>query len=71
MIKSKCNCHKMGVSTLEISIFCQQKVRSNILAPGYAIEIPIFSTISSVFSQQWDTKSIILNIPKTATDEGF
>ena len=71
MIKSKCNCYKVGVSTLKISIFFQQKVISIISAPGNAIEIPIFSTISSIFFQQWDTKSTILNIPKTATDEGF
>ena len=72
MIKSKCNCHKIDVSTLEISIFFQQKSNKQYLSSWlYAIEISIFPTISSVFSQQWDIKSTILNIPKTATNEGL
>ena len=53
-----CNCHKIGVSAFEIAIYFQQKVRSNILAPGNAIKIPIFSTISSVFSQQYGTSDL-------------
>ena len=71
MMKSKCNCHKIGVSTLKISIFLQHKVLSNISAPDNAIKIPIFPTFTSIFSQQCYIKSKILNIPKNATNDGF
>ena len=69
-MKCKYNCHKIGVSILEISIFLQQKVRSNISAPDYASNFPIFATFCLIFPQQYEIRSKIQNILKTATNEG-